>query len=65
MTMDELEKPPELGQRKVTAVDPLPDGTYEVTLECGHRSTWVVEPPGLMSHCAQCLDVLIARLKES
>ena len=41
------------------------EGGYAVTLECGHDSWWAIDPPQQTAYCSQCLDVLIARLKES
>jgi hypothetical protein len=50
--------------RRVVSIERDDDGCFEVVLECGHRDTWVLNPPTATVHCAQCLDALIERLKQ-
>lgn len=62
--MNKLEKVDADVRRKVVSVTPEEDG-WSVELECGHKSFWIMCPPLNDGYCSQCLDVLIARLKQS
>jgi hypothetical protein len=53
---------PELEPKKVVSITPVADG-FDVILECGHKSTWMVVPPVETAGCPDCVNEYIAAHK--